>query len=119
VHSLPDVSHDRHVVPTPLFTHLTLDRRHRMQAIDERIRFCACRGEDPGAAYGFPSGAAAAVLEEDCVWCTEGLPLLREWRRESARRFSAGGSTMGRVEVERLSRRSCRSRSRRAVADSD
>lgn len=32
VHSRPEFSQDRHVVPTPLFTHLTLLRLHLMQA---------------------------------------------------------------------------------------
>ena len=55
VHSLPECSHDRQVVPTPLFTHLTFDRRQRMQAMLERIRpRSVCPNEGPAAAYVGP-----------------------------------------------------------------
>jgi len=38
VHSRLPASQDRQGVPTPLLTHLTLDRRQRAQAIEDRIR---------------------------------------------------------------------------------
>lgn len=49
-HSRPEFSHERQVVPTPLLTHLTLERRQRIQAMLERIRPCACLGEGPAEA---------------------------------------------------------------------
>jgi hypothetical protein len=63
-HSRPEFSHARHVVPTPLFTHLTLERRQRVHAMLERIRACcACLGEGPAAAEGcVPGGSTVAVI---------------------------------------------------------
>ena len=73
VHSLPEFSHDRQVVPTPLFTHLTFDRRHRMQAMLERIRARSdCPGEGSAAAY---IGPVLSTLDGLSVACS----------RESAR----------------------------------
>jgi len=61
-HSRPEFSHDRHAVPTPLFTHFTLERRQRMQAMLERIRPCACLGGDSPAAVRLSCPAEAMVL---------------------------------------------------------
>jgi len=51
LHSLPLASQDRHVVLTPLLTHLTLLRRHRTHAIEDLI---LCAG-------AFLAGVAGAV----------------------------------------------------------
>ena len=62
VHSLPEFSQDRHVVPTPLLTHFTLDRRQRIQAMLERIRPCTCLGDGPAAVKVTDSVDAMVVL---------------------------------------------------------
>lgn len=48
-HSLPECSQALHVVLTPLLTHLTLELRHRLHAMLERIRPVACVGDGPAA----------------------------------------------------------------------
>lgn len=69
MHSLPEFSHDRHVVPTPLLTHFTLERRQRMQAMLERIRPCACLGDGPAAVK---VGPAAEAMVLACVGDPDG-----------------------------------------------
>ena len=44
-HSRPEFSHARQVVPMPLLTHFTFERRQRTQAILERMRPCAAFGD--------------------------------------------------------------------------
>lgn len=92
VHSLPEFSHDRHGVPTPLFTHFTFERRQRMQAMLERIRLCVCLGDaGPAAWYVAPAGAEMVVV----LLLVFGLAW-SEWRSESASRtWSVFSSTMG------------------------
>jgi hypothetical protein len=73
--SLPPCSHALQMVPTPLLTHLTLERRQRRQAMLERIRPGACVGDGPAAALCRPVVDMVAVLEvrgpagssEDCT----------------------------------------------------
>lgn len=61
--SLPPCSHALQMVPTPLLTHLTLERRQRRQAMLERIRPGACVGDGPAAALCRPVVDMVAVLE--------------------------------------------------------
>jgi hypothetical protein len=93
VQSLPEFSHDLHVVPTPLLTHLTLERRQRMQAMLERIRPCACLGEGPAALKVVCPGEAMVVL------IAMGLGDSGRLGRRSAPR-DRSGSTLGDLLTE-------------------
>ena len=83
-----------------------------MHAIDERIRFGACLGDDPGAAWRADGGGGGAemvaVKAGGGCGCSLGLsPDCSEWRRESARRALLSGSTLGEqqgVQAERRGR---------------
>lgn len=88
-HSRPEFSHDRQVVPTPLFTHLTFERRQRIHAMLERIRpRSVCPGDCPAAGCPEPEVVWEAVAVAELA----GGPSVacREWRRESAPLYIRG-----------------------------
>lgn len=64
------VSHARQVVPTPLFTHFTLERRQRAQAIDDRILGGWPDLLGPASGLG-PSLLEAAANNRDAALWTE------------------------------------------------